>query len=79
MYGVGLRKQYAADMTSIQVHLYKFSRLMHDHCPRVYTHFELNGVDAFLFAVPWFLCCFSSQFPLGFAFRIVGKLLCRLF
>ena len=72
MFGVGLRQQYAADMTAVQVHLYKFTRLIHDLSPRVHTLFELHGVDVFLFSVPWFLCCFSSQFPLELALRVLG-------
>ena len=69
---INLRAQYLPDMSAIQAHMYKFTRLLNEHAPQLHALLETHGVDAFLYAVPWFLCCFSSQFPLSFAQRVLG-------
>jgi len=72
MFRRSLRKQYLPDMAALQVQLYQLSRLLHDHHPDLYAHFDNCDIPPTLYAAPWFLTIFSSQFPLGFVARIFG-------
>ncbi|CAG5136474.1 unnamed protein product, partial [Candidula unifasciata] len=70
MYGLGLRKQFRPNMTALQLKLYQLTRLLHDHYKDVYDHFEAHEISPTLYAAPWFLTLFASQFPLGFVARV---------
>jgi len=72
MFRRSLRKQYLPDMAALQVQLYQLSRLLHDHHPDLYAHFDNCDIPPTLYAAPWFLTMFASQFPLGFVARIFG-------
>jgi hypothetical protein len=71
----GLRHQYMPDMHQLQVQLYQFSRLLRDCCPQVFDHLVGCGIDPFLYATPWFLSAFCSQFPMEVCRRIFDFLL----
>lgn len=73
MFRRGLRKLYLPDMAALQLHLYQLSRLLHDRLPAIYNHFDKHEVSPTLYAAPWLLTLFSSQFPLGFVTRVFGK------
>ncbi|XP_078077706.1 TBC1 domain family member 4 isoform X2 [Mustelus asterias] len=70
MYDLGFRKQYRPDMMSLQIQMYQLSRLLHDYHRDLYNHLEDNEVSPSLYAAPWFLTFFASQFPLGFVARV---------
>ncbi|XP_016895278.2 TBC1 domain family member 4 isoform X2 [Cynoglossus semilaevis] len=70
MYDLGIRRQYRPDMISLQVQMYQLSRLLHDYHRELYNHFEEYEICPSLYAAPWFLTLFASQFPLGFVSRI---------
>lgn len=55
-----------------QVQMYQLSRLLHDYHRELYNHFEEHEICPSLYAAPWFLTLFASQFPLGFVSRIFG-------
>jgi TBC1 domain-containing protein 4 len=73
MFRRGLRRQYLPDMAALQVQLYQLSRLLHDQHPDLYLHFDKHEVAPTLYAAPWILTLFASQFPLGFVTRVFGK------
>jgi len=75
MFRRGMRKQYLPDMAALQVHLYQLSRLLHDLYPQLYQLFDSNDIAPTLYAAPWILTLFSSQFPLGFVTRVFGEYL----
>eukprot|EP00039_Didymoeca_costata_P013174 m.196235 g.196235 ORF g.196235 m.196235 type:complete len:1264 (+) comp15696_c3_seq7:336-4127(+) len=66
-----IRHQYAPDMSALQVQLYQLSRMLHDHSPRVFEKLAGQNVEMFLFATPWLLTCFSSNFPKDFCLRVL--------
>ncbi|MBN3308158.1 TBCD4 protein, partial [Amia calva] len=66
MYDLSFRKQYRPDMISLQIQMYQLSRLLHDYHRDLYDHLEDNEINPSLYAAPWFLTLFASQFPLGF-------------
>ncbi|XP_056611491.1 TBC1 domain family member 4 isoform X2 [Triplophysa dalaica] len=66
MYDLGIRRQYRPDMISLQIQMYQLSRLLHDYHRNLYTHLEEQEICPSLYAAPWFLTLFASQFPLGF-------------
>uniref|UniRef100_A0A8D1SUC9 TBC1 domain family member 4 n=1 Tax=Sus scrofa TaxID=9823 RepID=A0A8D1SUC9_PIG len=70
MYDLGFRKQYRPDMMSLQIQMYQLSRLLHDYHRALYNHLEENEISPSLYAAPWFLTLFASQFPLGFVARV---------
>ncbi|KAM9710423.1 TBC1 domain family member 4 isoform 2-T2 [Menidia menidia] len=70
MYDLGIRRQYKPDMVSLQIQMYQLSRLLHDYHRDLYNHFEEHEICPSLYAAPWFLTLFASQFPLGFVSRI---------
>uniref|UniRef100_A0A8D1LB18 TBC1 domain family member 1 n=1 Tax=Sus scrofa TaxID=9823 RepID=A0A8D1LB18_PIG len=70
MFDMGLRKQYRPDMIILQVQMYQLSRLLHDYHRDLYNHLEEHEIGPSLYAAPWFLTVFASQFPLGFVARV---------
>ncbi|KAL1463274.1 hypothetical protein WDU94_015041 [Cyamophila willieti] len=75
MFRRGLRQTYLPDMSALQVQLYQFSRLLLDHYPDLHAHFDTHEVHPTLYAAPWLLTLFSSQFPLGFVTRVFDMVL----
>ncbi|XP_059700994.1 TBC1 domain family member 1 isoform X4 [Haemorhous mexicanus] len=74
MFDMGLRKQYRPDMTILQIQMYQLSRLLHDYHRDLYNHLEAHEIGPSLYAAPWFLTMFASQFPLGFVSRVFDML-----
>uniref|UniRef100_A0A8C2D2Q1 TBC1 domain family member 4 n=1 Tax=Cyprinus carpio TaxID=7962 RepID=A0A8C2D2Q1_CYPCA len=74
MYDLSIRRQYRPDMISLQIQMYQLSRLLHDYHRNLYTHLEEHEICPSLYAAPWFLTLFASQFPLGFVARIFDLL-----
>ncbi|XP_075608440.1 TBC1 domain family member 1 isoform X3 [Balearica regulorum gibbericeps] len=74
MFDIGLRKQYRPDMTILQIQMYQLSRLLHDYHRDLYNHLEEHEIGPSLYAAPWFLTMFASQFPLGFVARVFDML-----
>lgn len=70
MFRRGMRKLYLPDMEALQVNLYQLSRLLHDQISDLYEHFNQHDVTPALYAAPWILTIFASQFPLGFVARV---------
>lgn len=68
-----MRANYLPDMKQFQLQLYQLSRLIRDELPDLYKWLDANDVSPTLYAAPWILTVFSSQFPLGFVTRIFGK------
>jgi len=50
--------------------MYQLSRLLHDYHRDLYNHLEEHEIGPSLYAAPWFLTVFASQFPLGFVARV---------
>ncbi|KAM7361277.1 PTB_TBC1D1_like and TBC domain-containing protein plx isoform 5-T5 [Cochliomyia hominivorax] len=65
-----MRTKYLPDMKKFQLQLYQLSRLVKDHLPDLYIWLDQNDVSPTLYAAPWILTVFSSQFPLGFVARV---------
>ncbi|KAM9344163.1 TBC1 domain family member 4 isoform 2-T2 [Pholidichthys leucotaenia] len=70
MYDLGIRKQYRPDMVTLQIQMYQLTRLLHDYHRELYNHFEEHEIGPSLYAAPWFLTLFASQYPFGFVSRI---------
>lgn len=58
----------------LQIRLYNLSRLIYDYQRDVYESLDQNEIGPTLYAAPWFLTLFASQFPLGFVVRVLGRL-----
>ncbi|KAM4780514.1 TBC1 domain family member 1 isoform 9-T11 [Cyanocitta cristata] len=54
--------------------MYQLSRLLHDYHRDLYNHLEEHEIGPSLYAAPWFLTMFASQFPLGFVSRVFDML-----
>lgn len=57
----------------LQIQMYQLSRLLHDYHRDLYNHLEEHEIGPSLYAAPWFLTVFASQFPLGFVARVFGE------
>lgn len=47
------------------------TRLLRDHEYDLFNHFDRYDISPTLYAAPWFLTLFASQFPLGFVARLL--------
>ena len=56
-----------------QLRLYQLSRLLHDVLPTLHSHLTGHEITPFYYAAPWFLTLFSSQFPIAFVARVMGR------
>jgi hypothetical protein len=74
MFDLGAREHYKPDMHELQVKLYQLTRLIHDQDPDLLLLLNHYDVLPSLYAAPWFLTLFASQFPIGFAVRVLGIL-----
>ncbi|UYV60394.1 TBC1D4 [Cordylochernes scorpioides] len=75
-YRLGFRRQYKQpDMIALHIQMYQLSRLLHDFHPDLYNHFDTHEISPTLYAAPWFLTFFASQFPLGFVARLFDLVL----
>ncbi|TWW59369.1 TBC1 domain family member 1 [Takifugu flavidus] len=72
MFVLGLRQQYKPSMTAVQIQMYQLSRLLHDYHKDLQCHLEQQDIAPSLYAPPWFLTNFASQYPLGFVARVFG-------
>lgn len=70
LFHLGLRRQYKQDMGALQVQLYQLCRLLYSHHRELYQHLDHFDIAPALYAAPWFLTLFASQFPLGFVSRL---------
>lgn len=77
MFDLDFRKQYCPDMVHLQIKLYQLSRLLHDLHRDLYDHFDRLEISPTLYAAPWFLTIFASQFPLGFVARVFDLIFLR--
>lgn len=75
MYKYGLRNLYKDGFEILYLHLYQLNRLIKDQLPKLYDHFEQNGVETHMFASQWFLTLFTARFPLYFVFHILDVFL----
>lgn len=67
-----MRNKYLPDMKQFQLQLYQMSRLLKDYLPEIYLCFDQYDISPTLYAAPWILTVYSSQFPLGFVTRVFG-------
>lgn len=72
------QRTVSADPVSLQIQMYQLSRLLHDYHRDLYNHLEEHEIGPSLYAAPWFLTVFASQFPLGFVARVFGKWVCTV-
>lgn len=71
LFNFGLRKQYLPSMNALHLQLYQMTRLLRDHEYDLFNHFDHYDISPSLYAAPWFLTLFASQFPLGFVARLL--------
>ena len=71
LFNFGLRKQYLPSMNALHLQLYQITRLLRDHEYDLFNHFDHHDISPSLYAAPWFLTLFASQFPLGFVARLL--------
>ncbi|EDV24462.1 uncharacterized protein TRIADDRAFT_13887, partial [Trichoplax adhaerens] len=74
LYDLHLRDQYKPDMAALHIQMYNLSRLIYDYQRDVYQNLDQNEIGPSLYAAPWFLTLFASQFPLGFVVRVLDLL-----
>lgn len=58
-------------MNALHLQLYQITRLLRDHEYELFNHFDHYDISPSLYAAPWFLTLFASQFSLGFVARVL--------
>lgn len=71
LFNFGLRKQYLPSMDALHLQLYQMTRLLRDHEYELFNHFDHHNISPSLYAAPWFLTLFASQFPISFVARLL--------
>lgn len=71
LFNFGLRRQYLPSMNALHLQLYQLTRLLRDHEYELFNHFDHYDISPTLYAAPWFLTLFASQFSLGFVARLL--------
>lgn len=71
LFNFGLRKQYLPSMNALHLQLYQITRLLRDHEYKLFNHFDHYDISPSLYAAPWFLTLFASQFPIYFVARLL--------
>ncbi|KAL8624029.1 hypothetical protein ACOMHN_041619 [Nucella lapillus] len=74
MLGLGFRSLYCPNMVDLQMKLYQMVRLLFTHDAAVFFHLHKHEVAPALYATPWFLTLFASQYPLCFVARVFDLL-----
>lgn len=69
-----MRLKYLPEMKQFQLQLYQLSRLVKDYLPDLHDWLERKDISTTLYAAPWILTIFSSQFSLGFVTRVFGRI-----
>ncbi|KAI9490639.1 rab-GTPase-TBC domain-containing protein [Zychaea mexicana] len=70
-----LRGQFKPQPDLLSQRLYQLTYLANDHLPHVHRHFELQGIQTNMYAMPWFISLFAFKFPLDVVFRIYDNFL----
>lgn len=71
LFNFSLRKQYLPSMNALHLQLYQMTRLLRDYEYDLFDHFDRFDISPSLYAAPWFLTLFASQFSLGFVARLL--------
>ncbi|OAD68364.1 hypothetical protein PHYBLDRAFT_117618, partial [Phycomyces blakesleeanus NRRL 1555(-)] len=66
----GLRGNFSPQPELLAQRLFQLDGLLADHLPHVRRHFEVQGVQANMYATQWFLTLFTYKFPLEVIFRL---------
>lgn len=71
LFNFSLRKQYLPSMNALHLQLYQMTRLLRDYEYDLFDHFDKFDISPSLYAAPWFLTLFASQFSMGFVARLL--------
>lgn len=75
MYDYGLRDLYKQGFEVLYLRLYQLERLIKDHLPKLYEHFQNCGIETHMYASQWLLTLFTARFPLCFVFHVLDVFL----
>lgn len=71
----GLRDLFRNNFDELYLKFFQLERLLEDHMPDLYQHFNTIGIEPFTYASQWFLTVFTAKFPLNAVFYIMDMFL----
>lgn len=65
-----MRSMFTLEMEGLQLRLYQFSCLLHDHLPTLAAHLDKHAIHPAMYAAQWFLTLFAYAYPMELVTRI---------
>ncbi|XP_076042421.1 rab GTPase-activating protein 1-like isoform X3 [Oratosquilla oratoria] len=75
MFEYGLRDLFKDGFEILHMRFYQLDKLMEEHLPDLYNHFQDQGVESHMFASQWFLTLYTAKFPLFMVFHYLDVFL----
>lgn len=75
MFDYHVRDMFRNGFDELHLKFYQLQKLMEEHLPELYAHFEDLGIEVHMFASQWFLTLFTAKFPLVVVFFIIDLFL----
>lgn len=77
MVGCNLRTCYLSSMHGAILKLWQLHQLVQELMPRLAQHMHDSAVEITLFATPWLMSLFASDFPLNFSGRVIDGVMAQ--
>ncbi|XP_059923723.1 ecotropic viral integration site 5 protein isoform X3 [Gadus macrocephalus] len=72
-----LRELFKPTMAELGLCMYQFESMIQEHLPELHIHFQAQSFHTSMYASPWFLTIFLTNFPLPVATRIFDIFMCE--
>ncbi|XP_050733709.1 rab GTPase-activating protein 1-like isoform X2 [Eriocheir sinensis] len=75
MFEYGLRELFRDGFEVLHMRFYQLGKLIEEHIPELWQHFQEQGVEVHMFASQWFLTLYTAKFPLFMVFHYLDLFL----
>ncbi|EGG21568.1 ankyrin repeat-containing protein [Cavenderia fasciculata] len=66
----GMRDLFTSGLPKVHQMMYVYDRLLEQHVPLVYKHFESMSIASVIYATKWFIICFLDTLPFSICLRL---------
>ncbi|XP_063875224.1 rab GTPase-activating protein 1-like isoform X3 [Scylla paramamosain] len=75
MFEYGLRELFRDGFEVLHMRFFQLGKLIEEHIPELWQHFQEQGVEVHMFASQWFLTLYTAKFPLFMVFHYLDLFL----
>ncbi|KAG0721039.1 Rab GTPase-activating protein 1 [Chionoecetes opilio] len=75
MFEYGLRELFRDGFEVLHMRFYQLGKLIEEHIPELWQHYQEQGVEVHMFASQWFLTLYTAKFPLFMVFHYLDLFL----